>query len=103
MSADALERHLATSALPLVAIHLYCRHENQTPVRRSGARRSWPADWQEELATIAFDIDAQIKDGVYHPTPEELAGIDRGLRDAEQSRFATGEEVEAAFAKFRGK
>ena len=39
---------------------------------------------------------------VYHPTPEELEGIDRGLRDAEQGRYATNEEVEAAFAKFRG-
>lgn len=58
----------------------------------------WPAEWQEELAAIALDIDAQIKDGVYHPTPEELEGIDRGLR----SRLATDEEVEAAFAKFRG-
>ena len=38
----------------------------------------------------------------YQPTPEEIAGIDRGLRDAEQGRFATDEEVELAFAKFRG-
>ena len=38
----------------------------------------------------------------YEPTPEELAGIDRGLRDAEQGRYATDEEVEQAFAKFRG-
>jgi hypothetical protein len=63
---------------------------------------NWPAEWQEQLADIALDIDAQLKDGAYHPTPEELAGIDRGLRDAEQGRFATEEEVESAFAKFRG-
>lgn len=63
---------------------------------------NWPAEWQEELAAIALDIDAQIKDGVYHPTAEELEGIDRGLRDAEQGRYATDEEVEQAFAKFRG-
>ena len=62
----------------------------------------WPAEWQEQLADIALDIDADIKDGIYHPTPEELAGVDRGLRDAEQSRFATDEQVEQAFAKFRG-
>jgi hypothetical protein len=62
----------------------------------------WPAQWQDELAHIALDMDAGLKDGVYHPTPEELEGIDRGLRDAEQGRFATDEEVEAAFAKFRG-
>ncbi len=63
---------------------------------------TWPAKWQEELAAIALDIDAQIKDGVYHPAPEELEGIDRGLRDAEQGRFATDEEMERVFAKFRG-
>jgi hypothetical protein len=64
---------------------------------------NWPAQWQDQLADIALDIDAGLKDGVYHPSAQELDGIDRGLRDAEQSRFATGEEVEAAFAKFRGK
>jgi hypothetical protein len=63
---------------------------------------NWPAEWQEQLADIALDIDAGLKDGVYYPTPEELEGIDRGLHDAEQSRFATDEEVERAFAKFRG-
>lgn len=50
---------------------------------------SWPAEWQEQLADIALDIDAGLKDGVYYPTTEELAGIDRGLRDAEQGRFAS--------------
>ena len=63
---------------------------------------NWPSRWQDELAEIAREIDASLKDGVYHPSPDELAGIDRGLRDAEQGRFATEEEVEAAFAKFRG-
>jgi predicted transcriptional regulator len=62
---------------------------------------NWPAQAQDQLAEIALDIDAGLKDVVYEPTAEELAGIDRGLRDAEQGRFATDEEVEAAFAKFR--
>lgn len=63
---------------------------------------NWPAEWQEQLADIALDIDAGLTDGVYHPTPEELKGIDCGLRDAEQGRFVTDEQVEQAFAKFRG-
>jgi predicted transcriptional regulator len=62
---------------------------------------SWPAHAQDQLAEIALDIDAGLKDVVYEPTPAELAGIDRGLRDAAEGRFATDEEVEAAFAKFR--
>ena len=56
---------------------------------------------QEQLAEFALELEAGLKDGEYQPTPEELAGIDRGLRDAAQGRFASEQEVEAAFAKFR--
>jgi hypothetical protein len=62
---------------------------------------SWPADAQDQLAEIAFDIDAKLENVVYEPTDEEMVGIDQGLRDASQARFATDAEVEAAFAKFR--
>ena len=62
---------------------------------------SWPADAQDQLAEIAFDIDAGLKDVPYEPTAEESAGIERGLRDAAEGRFATDAEVAAAFAKFR--
>ena len=34
---------------------------------------NWPADAQDQLAEIAFDIDAGLKDVVYEPTDEELA------------------------------
>ena len=64
---------------------------------------SWPESAQRELADLAREIDAGLSDGVYHPTPEELAGIDRGLRDAKAGRFASAEEVEAVFAKYRPK
>jgi predicted transcriptional regulator len=62
---------------------------------------SWPAHAQDELAEIARDIEAGLKGAVYEATPEELEGIDRGLRDVAEGRFATDEEVEAVFAKFR--
>ncbi len=62
---------------------------------------SWPADAQDQLAEIALDIDAGLKDVVYEPTEGELEGIDRGLRDSAEGRFATDAEVEATFAKFR--
>ena len=62
---------------------------------------AWPADAQEQLAAFVLELDASLKDGEYQPTPEELAGIDRGLRDAAEGRFATEQDVEAAFAKFR--
>jgi len=62
---------------------------------------AWPADAQDALADIARDIDDSLAKGDYVPTPAELAGIDRGLRDAEAGRFATEAEVDAAFAKLR--
>jgi hypothetical protein len=34
-------------------------------------------------------------------TASELAGIDRGLRAADEGRFATDEQVEAALARLR--
>jgi hypothetical protein len=63
---------------------------------------TWPEEAQERLAEIAFEIDAELKGGVYRAPPDELAGIDRGLKAAQEERFATGEEVEAALAKHRG-
>jgi hypothetical protein len=62
---------------------------------------SWPQDAQEELAEIAFEIDARLKGGKYHATPQELAGIDRGIEAAREGRLATDVEVEAVFAKHR--
>jgi len=61
----------------------------------------WPAHAQDELAEIARDIEQSLNGGDYEPTEAELAGIDRGLRDADQGRFATEAEVETVFAKFR--
>lgn len=64
---------------------------------------SWPADVQNELAELALELDAGPKDFEYQPTPAELAGIDRGLHAAAEGRFASEQEVEAAFAKFRAR
>jgi predicted transcriptional regulator len=62
---------------------------------------TWPEAAQEELADIALEIEAELKGGVYHASPEELAGIDRGLKAAREGRFATDEQVGAVFAKHR--
>jgi hypothetical protein len=63
---------------------------------------AWPPEAQNALADFALDLDAGFKGGDYEPTLEELAGIERGMRDAAEGRFATPQQVEAAFAKFRG-
>jgi hypothetical protein len=62
---------------------------------------TWPEEVQQELAAIALEIDASLKGGTYHATPEELQGIDRGLEAAREGRFATDEEVQAVVAKHR--
>jgi hypothetical protein len=62
---------------------------------------TWPEAPQEELADIALQIEAELKGGVYHASPEELAGIDRGVNAARERRFATDEQVDAVFAKHR--
>ena len=62
---------------------------------------TWPKEAQEELAAIALEIEAGLGGSLYHATPEELAGINRGLKAARDGRFASEEEVEAIFAKAR--
>jgi len=62
----------------------------------------WPPDLQDELAQMALEMDSGINGGVYHASEEELAAIDEGIRAADAGQFATAEEVEAVFAKFRG-
>jgi predicted transcriptional regulator len=61
----------------------------------------WPADAQNELAEIARDIEKNLSNGDYELTPEEQAGIERGLRAADEGRFATDGQVDAALARLR--
>jgi predicted transcriptional regulator len=63
---------------------------------------AWPPEAQNALADFALDLDAGFKAGDYEPTAEELAGIDRGLRDAVEGRLATPQQIEDTFAKLRG-
>jgi hypothetical protein len=62
---------------------------------------TWPEEAQEELASLALEIDAALHGGTYRPAPEELTGIDRGLQAAERGRFAAPEDVAAVVAKHR--
>jgi hypothetical protein len=61
----------------------------------------WPEEAQTELAQIALEIDAGLETGLYHATPKELAGIDRGLKAARDGRFATDDQVRRVFEKHR--
>ena len=61
----------------------------------------WPQSAQAELAEIAGEIEAEVAAGAYRPSEAERAGIERGLSDAAQGRFATDEDVQATFSKHR--
>ena len=58
---------------------------------------TWPEEAQRELAEIALEIEASFRGGTYHASPEELQAID----EADRSRVATDQQVEAAFRSFR--
>jgi predicted transcriptional regulator len=62
--------------------------------------QKWPEPAQAELAQLAQAIENELS-GEYAPSPGELEGIDRGLRDAAAGRFVTSEDIEAVFAKHR--
>ena len=62
---------------------------------------TWPPEVQEELAEIAREMDDALKGGMYHATPEELAGIERGLKAANEGRFASDADMAALFEKYR--
>ena len=74
-----------------------------TPIARRLIEQleSWPEEDQEELAGYAREIEAR-RTGHYHATPEELKAIDEALGQVARGELATKEEVDAAFAKFRG-
>jgi hypothetical protein len=52
--------------------------------------------WFETFEAGRFDAQ-----GFYSATQEELCGVERGLRDAAEGKFASADEVEATFAKYR--
>ncbi|MEK7515461.1 MAG: hypothetical protein AAB555_00805 [Patescibacteria group bacterium] len=62
--------------------------------------KTWPVEAQDELVELGREIEGEIK-GEYHATPEELCGIDRGLRAADGGKFAAEAHIERALAKFR--
>lgn len=52
-----------------------------------------------EVATLRARLDSE--DGIYILTDEERTEIKKGLAEAGRGEYATDEEVEAVFKKFR--
>ena len=62
---------------------------------------SWPQEDQEELVQYIREIEAR-RTGLYPATSEELEAIDEALEQLARGEVASKDEVEAAFAEFRG-
>lgn len=63
---------------------------------------AFPEELLDEVEESLDGIEELHEGSVYHATPDELAAIDEARAQIGRGDVATEEEVEAAFAKFRG-
>jgi predicted transcriptional regulator len=63
--------------------------------------KAWPEAARKALEQLALDIDSEVHAGEYVPSPDEIAGISRGLSDVRAGRFVSEADVEAVFRKYR--
>ncbi len=61
---------------------------------------SWPERAQEEAAASLQAIEEELREP-YELTVADKEAIDRGLEAVRKGEFATDQEVEAVFAKYR--
>ena len=59
-----------------------------------------PEDAQDELLDHVAIIEAR-QSGLYRLSDDERAAVRRGLEEMRQGKFATDEEVEAVFSRYR--
>jgi predicted transcriptional regulator len=80
----------------------YHRNMNAKMIKEILQRaEGWPESAQADLAQAALEIESELQQGTYSATPEEVAAIERGLKEAAQGQFATEAEVEAVLVKYR--
>lgn len=61
---------------------------------------SWPEEAQDELVRSAFDIERKYL-GTYQLSDDDRAALARSLADVRANRFASEQEVEEVFSRFR--
>jgi len=61
----------------------------------------WPEDARAELVQSIVEIEEKFV-GAYHLSDEERVAVRRGLEEMRQGKFASEEEVEALFRRYRG-
>jgi hypothetical protein len=65
--------------------------------------QAWPAAAQDELVSLANQIESELRSNDYVATREELQVIDAAMASIDAGEAASEREVEAAFGKFRPK
>lgn len=63
--------------------------------------QTWPEEAQDELVDVANQIESELHNREYLATQEELRVIDSAMSAIDRGEFATDDEVETVFAKFR--
>ena len=63
--------------------------------------QTWPEEARRELIRVAEEIDREQKGGIYILSPEERADVEESAAEMDAGRFASDEDVEAVFARFR--
>ncbi len=81
--------------------HLALYSDDDTALQGAAVKFGDPRIRNTIAAKLNDVQNAEFGANLYKPTPAELAGIERGIRDAADGKFATDEQVKAVFAKHR--
>jgi hypothetical protein len=65
--------------------------------------QTWPAAAQDELVSLAKQIESELQGNDYVATREELQVIDAAIASIDAGEAASEREIEAVFGKFRPK
>jgi hypothetical protein len=63
--------------------------------------QTWPEEAQDELVSVANQIESELQGRDYLATQEELQIIDAAMTSIDSGEVASEAEIKAAFAKFR--
>ena len=63
--------------------------------------QSWPESAQDELLSVAREIETELKTGEYVASADELQAIDEAIASFDAGEFASDAEIAAMRAKFR--
>jgi hypothetical protein len=60
---------------------------------------AWPKEAQDELVRSMVEIEHRYSER-YHVDDDELAALERSADDVRNGRFATDDDLEAAFTRY---